>query len=157
MIRYGDGTRGAAPGGGPFNTARALGRLGVPAAFLGRLSGDAFGRQLADFLVSDGVSLNLASIGQESTTIAVADVDSYGHAEYQFFVEGTSAPNLTVHMLPEHLSPDVNAIHLGTLGLVVDPMASTLVELVRREHAGRLVMLDPNIRVGPIPALSFSI
>jgi hypothetical protein len=33
-----DQTQPAHPGGGPFNTARALARLGVPTAFVGRLS-----------------------------------------------------------------------------------------------------------------------
>ncbi|HVH64206.1 MAG TPA: carbohydrate kinase [Candidatus Dormibacteraeota bacterium] len=148
MIQNGDGTQRAAPGGGPFNTARALARLGVPTAFLGRLSADRFGRELSDLLIADGASLELASVGPEPTTMAVADVDSHGFAEYQFLVNGTSAPNLTPDMVPEHLGPGVNALHVGTLGLVLEPMASTLVELVRRESDGRLVMLDPNIRVG---------
>ena len=151
MISNGDGTQQAAPGGGPFNTARALARLGVPTAFLGRLSDDVFGRQLADLLVADGAGLELASIGSEPTTIAMADIDNEGFAEYQFLVQGTSAPNLTPEMVPERFSPDVNAIHVGTLGLVLDPMASTLVDLIRREHGRRLVMLDPNIRVGLVP------
>ncbi len=151
MIHNGDGTQRAAPGGGPFNTARALARLGVPTAFLGRLSNDKFGRELAELLVSDGASLELASVGAESTTIAVADVDSAGLAEYQFLVQGTSAPHLTLDMLPDKLASEVNALHLGTLGMVLEPMASTLVEFVRRERDGRLVMLDPNIRVGLIP------
>jgi len=148
MIQNGDGTQRAAPGGGPFNTARALARLGVPTAFLGRLSEDRFGRELSDLLVADGASLELTSFGPEPTTIALADVDSHGFAEYQFLVKGTSAPNLTADMLPARLKHDVKALHLGTLGLVLEPMASTLVELVRRERDGRLVMLDPNIRVG---------
>jgi fructokinase len=151
MIHNGDGTQRAAPGGGPFNTARALARLGVPTAFLGRLSDDAFGRELAGLLAADGVNLDLASIGHENTTIAIADVDSEGFAEYEFFVQGTSAPNLSLDALPERLSLDVNALHLGTLGLVLEPLASTLVELLRQEHDGRLVMLDPNIRSGLIP------
>ena len=151
MIHNGDGTQRAAPGGGPFNTARALARLGVPTAFLGRLSDDAFGRELAGLLTADGVNLDLASIGHENTTIAIADVDSEGFAEYEFLVQGTSAPNLTIDALPERLGPDVNALHLGTLGLVLEPLASTLVELLRQEHDGRLVMLDPNIRTGLIP------
>jgi fructokinase len=146
MVDNGDGTRHAAPGGGPFNTARALSRLGVPTAFLGRLSDDEFGRLLTGRLVDDGAILDLASHGPEPTTIAVADVDEEGIAEYEFFVQGTSAPNLTLEMLPESLPSDVNAIHVGTLGLVLEPMASTLVELVRRESGRRLVMLDPNIR-----------
>jgi fructokinase len=151
MIHNGDGTQRAAPGGGPFNTARALARLGVPTAFLGRLSDDRFGRELAGLLAADGVNLDLASIGPEKTTIAIADVDSEGFAEYEFLIQGTSAPNLTTGALPEHLGSDVNALHLGTLGLVLEPLASTLVELLRQEHDGRLVMLDPNIRAGLIP------
>ncbi len=151
MIHNGDGTRRAAPGGGPFNTARALARLGVPTAFLGRLSTDAFGRDLAGLLKEDGADLQFATIGPESTTIAVADVDSEGFAEYQFLIQGTSAPNLTPEMLPEHFRPDVSALHLGTLGLVLEPMASTLAGLAERESGRRLLMLDPNIRLGLIP------
>ena len=148
VIHNGDGTQRTAPGGGPFNTARALARLGVPTAFLGHLSDDAFGRELADLLLSDGASLELSSVGSEPTTIAVAEVDNAGLAEYEFLVEGTSAPNLTLDMVPARLSPDVRAIHLGTLGLVLQPMASTLVELIRRERDGRVVMVDPNVRIG---------
>jgi fructokinase len=148
MIDAGDGTRRAMPGGGPFNTARALARLGVPTAFLGRLSNDALGRELKDLLASDGVSLELASVGPESTTIAMVELDGQGLAEYKFLVEGTSAPNLTMSMIPEEFGPEVDAIHIGTLGLVLEPIASTLVELVARERGKRLLMIDPNVRVG---------
>jgi fructokinase len=151
MIDGGDGTRRAMPGGGPFNTARALARLGVPTAFLGRLSEDVFGRQLEELLVSDGVSLELASTGPESTTIAVVSVDGEGFAAYQFFVQGTSAPNLTRDMLPREFAREVTALHLGTLGMVLEPMASTLVELVGRERGRRLIMIDPNVRIGLAP------
>lgn len=151
VIQNGDGTQRAVPGGGPFNTARALARLGVPTAFLGHLSDDAFGHELAELLQSDGASLELATVGSEKTTIAVADIDSAGLAEYQFFVQGTSAPELTRAMLPDRLGADVVALHLGTLGMVLEPMASTLVDLVHRERDGRLVMLDPNIRLGLMP------
>jgi fructokinase len=150
-IHNGDGTQRAVPGGGPFNTARALARLGVPTAFLGRLSQDVFGKEMAGVLASEGASLELASTGPEPTTIAIADVDSQGFAEYQFLVEGTSAPNLTLEMVPDELPADADALHIGTLGLVLEPMASTLAELVGRERGRRLVMLDPNIRVGLIP------
>jgi fructokinase len=151
VIHNGDGTERAVPGGGPFNTARALARLGVPTSFLGHLSDDPFGRELAELLKSDGANLDLATFGPERTTMAMADVDSEGLAEYQFVVQGTSAPQLTVSMLPDRLSPEVNALHLGTLGMVLEPMASTLVEFIHRERAARVVMLDPNVRAGLIP------
>jgi len=50
MVVSGDGTRRPAPGGGPFNAARALARIGVPTAFLGHFSEDQLGRMLADRL-----------------------------------------------------------------------------------------------------------
>jgi fructokinase len=37
-------------------------------------------------------------------------------------------------------------VHIGTLGLVFEPIATTLAALVDREHSKRLVMVDPNIR-----------
>ena len=45
-----DGRVTAVPGGGPFNTARTIGRLGGEVAFLGRLSTDRFGGILRDGL-----------------------------------------------------------------------------------------------------------
>jgi fructokinase len=151
MIHNDDGTQRAAPGGGPFNTARALARLGVPTAFIGHLSTDEFGRELADLLKEDGVSLRFATLGPEKTTIAVADVDSEGLAEYEFLIQGTSAPNLTPEMIPSDFGADVSAIHVGTLGLVLEPMAQTLEGLADRERGRRMLMLDPNVRVGLTP------
>jgi fructokinase len=144
------GSRHPSPGGGPFNTARALGRLDVPTAFLGHFSNDDFGRLLAKQLLADGVSLGLASVGPEPTTIATARIGEDGLAEYEFSIDGTSAPNLTREMIPAALPRDVNALHVGTLGLVLQPMAGSLTELVRRADHQPLVMLDPNIR----PALA---
>jgi len=151
MIHNDDGTQRAAPGGGPFNTARALARLGVPTAFLGHLSTDEFGQELAGLLEEDGVNLQYATFGAEKTTIAVADIDSEGLAEYQFLVHGTSAPNLIREMIPTDFGPAVSAIHLGTLGLVLEPMAETLETLADRERGKRMLMLDPNVRVGLTP------
>jgi len=148
MIRNSDGTQRATPGGGPFNTARALARLGVPTAFLGRLSEDRFGRELSELLVADGASVELVSVGPEPTTIALAEIDGDGAARYRFVVDGTSAPNLTPDMIPSSLASNVNALLVGSLGLVLEPMAATIAELVRRERGRRLIMLDPNIRDG---------
>jgi fructokinase len=134
------------PGGGPFTTARALARLGIPTQFLGRLSTDAFGQQLRDLLAADGADLSLTSFGPEPTTLAMADVDRDGHAAYRFVIDGTSAPNLTPQMVPASFAHDVNALHVGTLGLVFEPVGTTLAGLVEREHENLLVMVDPNIR-----------
>jgi fructokinase len=148
MVRENDGSQRALPGGGPFNTARALARLEVPVTFLGHLSSDEFGRQLAERLVADGAGTEMATIGPEPTTVALAEVDRRGVANYRFAIDGTSAPGLTLEMLPATLPPEANALHVGSLGLVLEPIASTIVELVRRERGRMMISIDPNVRAG---------
>lgn len=143
-----------APGGGPFNTARALARLGIPTQFLGRLSSDASGKRLLDLLAADGADLSLTSFGPEPTTLAMAEFDPDGHPVYRFVSEGTSAPNLTPRAVPAFFPPDVRALHVGTLGLVFEPMAATIAGLVEREYRNLLVMVDPNIRPSALPERS---
>jgi fructokinase len=92
------------------------------------------------------VNLDLTTIGPEPTTIAIANLDGDGLAEYEFRFEGTSAPNLIAAMVPDELPTGIAALHVGTLGLALEPMASTLAALIQRESGRRLVMLDPNIR-----------
>ena len=43
------------------------------------------------------------------------------------------------------------ALHVGTLGLVLEPIGTTIEGLVDRSTAERLVMLDPNCRPGATP------
>ena len=59
VIARAEGTVVAVPGGGPFNAARAIGRLGVPVSFAGALSTDEHGDAMARSLAADGVSLEL--------------------------------------------------------------------------------------------------
>ena len=59
-------------GGGPFNAARTLGRLGVDVAYLGALSDDRFGRLLREALVADRVSVDHVLDTALPTTLALA-------------------------------------------------------------------------------------
>src|SRR3954469_8099114 len=121
-----DGRVDAVPGGGPYNTARALGRLGVPVAFVGRLSNDAFGRMLRERLVADRVDIRWAPATDDPTLLAVAELDAAGAATYRFHTFGTAAAGLVATDLPEPLPADLTALHVGTLGLVLEPLAVTI-------------------------------
>jgi fructokinase len=145
-----DGGVTATPGGGPFNVARALGRLGQPAAFLGRLSTDPFGRLLRARLVADGVDLRLAPTTDDPTLLAVADIDDDGGATYRFHTVGSAAVGLTSADIPAGLPPDTTALHVGTLGLVLEPMASTIAGVIATASPDVLVMADPNCRPAAI-------
>jgi fructokinase len=145
-----DGQVSARPGGGPLNTARTIGRLGGEVAFLGCLSTDRFGRRLRDALSADGVDLGLAETTDEPTTLAVADLDEQGAATYRFHTDGTSAPRLTASAVRAALVARPAALHLGTLGLVLEPMATALAGALP-VSSDTLVMIDPNCRPDVIP------
>ncbi len=132
-------------GGGPYNVARTVARLGGHAAFLGRISTDRLGGRLRAGLETDGVDVGLAVETDDPTTLAMAELDADGAATYRFYIDGTSAPGLTPADLPEPL-PDAFAIHVGTLGLALEPIASTLVGLIERLPTETLVMVDLNCR-----------
>lgn len=131
------------PGGSPYNVAIGLGRLGVPVGFLSRLSTDAFGRLLRDHLQASGVSLAYLVDAVEATTLALVHLGGE-EPEYSFYTEGTADRML----LPEHLPmiPEDAALHFGSFSLALEPGASTLEGLMRRESGRRLLSLDPNVR-----------
>jgi len=133
-------------GGAPLNTARTVARLGVPATFLGGVSTDAFGERIMRLLAADGVTLGLGAQVPEPTTLAIAQIDAHGAATYRFMMEGTSAAAVTPQMAVEHLDSSVRAIHVGTLGLVLQPLADASVALVAAAGDDQLVMVDPNCR-----------
>jgi fructokinase len=131
-------------GGGPYNVALAAGRLGVPTAFLSRVSTDRFGDAMVDRLHASDVDTSLLQRGDEPTTLAVVALDAKGAAHYTFYVEGT-ADRLVAD--PGPLPEAVTALSLGTLGMVLEPGASAYEAMLRREAArGVLTVLDPNIR-----------
>src|SRR6476646_6056018 len=88
-------------GGGPFTTARALARLGLPVSFVGGLSTDAAGARLRATLVADGVDLSLAVTTDAPTLLAVAELDASGVAAYRFEPAGSAAARLRDTDLPE--------------------------------------------------------
>jgi fructokinase len=137
-----DGSVAEHPGGGPFNTARALARLGCRAAFLGGLSTDEHGRLLREALEADGVDLTLARTTDAPTLVATATLDPDGQARYGFEPPGSAAATLREATLPAETA----ALHVGTLGLLLEPTATTLAGLVADAPTDVVVMVDPNIR-----------
>jgi fructokinase len=132
------------PGGGPYNVAITVGRLGGGVRFLSRLSTDSFGEALLQRLELSGVDTSMVQRGPEPTTLAVAGIGPDGSARYSFHVEGTADREVR-H--PGPLPPEISIVSLGTLSLLLEPGASRYEQLLR-DHAGRggLTVLDPNIR-----------
>lgn len=141
------------PGGAPFNVAVNVARLGADCAFLGRLSDDPFGARLRAELLEAGVLLAAPHPVSAPTTLAIAQLDQTGSADYRFYFEATSAAALTADDVPGGLLGGGRALALGGLGIVYEPMRSTLLALVDDVPPDLLVVLDPNCRPRAIPDL----
>ena len=131
-------------GGSLFNTAIALGRLGVATGFFTGLSTDFFGDSLREGLKASNVSLRYAKVWDKPSTLAFVKLDN-GHARYSFFDDNSAGRMLTRKDLPR-LAKDVSALHFGSISLIPEPGGGTLEALMKRESKKRVISLDPNIR-----------
>ncbi|OZC87362.1 carbohydrate kinase [Rhodococcus sp. 06-412-2C] len=139
-------------GGGPFNVAVAIGRLGSPVAYLSRISRDPFGEQILASLRDAGVDISWVQRGDEPTTLAMTTLAEDGSAEYSFYADGT-ADRLVAD--PGDLPDEISVLSFGTLSLLYEPGASMYAGLLHRARAaGKLTMLDPNIRPAAIDSTS---
>lgn len=143
----------AHPGGGPANTAVALGRLGVPVAFAARLGPDGFGRLLRDHLRASAVDLSVAVDATEPSSVAIATLDAGGAASYSFHL------GADVRWRPEELParppPGVAAVHTGSLALALPPGGAVLEAALRRWRSAAMISIDPNVRPGLVPAADY--
>ncbi|MCL4107716.1 UNVERIFIED_CONTAM: hypothetical protein GTU68_022177 [Idotea baltica] len=132
------------PGGAVFNTAIALGRLGIETRFFSGLSSDLFGDRLRAALKASHVSDAPAAISARPTTLAFVTLTD-GQAQYAFYDENTAGRMLTPDDLPA-VDSDTKALFFGGISLVVDPCGATYQALALREADDKVIVIDPNIR-----------
>jgi fructokinase len=175
LVVRADGVVDARLGGGPYNTARTLARLGVATTFFGGLADDRFGRLLRSALETEGVALGVPGPSAAPTTLALVDLDQAGVASYSFYLTATAAADLDYPALAAGYAETtaralgaagggaagggaagpggrgISAVHVGALGLVMEPIASATERLLLADvPPDALVMLDPNCRPGAI-------
>ncbi len=136
-----DGSTQAVVGGGPLNVARTVARLGGQVRLVSGVSSDVFGRRIRDLAAADGVVLARPAATSQPTTMAVVEL-THGDAQYHFHLRDTAA--FSVSEVSDLRG--VDALYVGTLGLVVSPMAEASVDAVRDASPHTLVVLDPNCR-----------
>jgi fructokinase len=145
----------AHPGGSPLNVAVGLGRLGRRTVLYARLGADAFGPMFRRHLAASGVENRGLIAAAEPSTLAVASIAPDGGATYDFWTAGTADWQWTAAELTGAPGPDAVALHTGSMALEVEPGASAVLDLLRRERARAAVTIsyDPNVRLarsGPV-------
>ena len=133
-------------GGSVFNTAIALGRLGIGAEFLTGLSSDLFGMQIQKTLAQSGVAASYCKQSARPTTLAFVELTN-GHATYHFYDENTAGRLFSLDDVGD-IPASIGTMFFGGISLAVEPCARAYEALLVRESATRVIMMDPNIRPG---------
>lgn len=134
------------PGGCAYNTSIAISRLGVPAAFLGRLSTSFFGEIQIKRLRENNVKDNFIIRCDQNTILAFIKVEEGKEPQYAFYDEGTADRLLSAEDLPSELSADITCIMFGSISMTMEPIATTIENLILKEAKQRVIAFDPNIR-----------
>jgi fructokinase len=131
------------PGGCAYNASIAIGRLGVPVAFLGRLSNSFFGEIQLKRLKENNVRDELIIRCEQNTILAFIKTEEGKEPEYAFYEDGTCDRFLSE--LPA-LPPETTCIVFGSISMAMEPIASTIETLILKEAGRKVTAFDPNIR-----------
>ncbi len=145
-ITLDDGQQALCPatGGAVFNTAIACGRLGMETGLVSGISTDLFGAKLRQELCDSRVDTQWLISSDQPTTLAFVSLNK-GQAVYTFYDENTAGRMLEIEQLSV-IPNEVTAMFFGGISLINNPCADFYRAIVEREHAERVIMLDPNIR-----------
>lgn len=132
-------------GGSPFNVAVGIARQEQQVAFFGGISNDTLGQKLAHRLEAENVDIRYLLRTDALTTLSVVQKDAAGNPAYTFYGEGAADRAVTPDDLPARID-DIGILHVGSYTMLVEPVASALKTLLRREKPNCLISFDPNIR-----------
>lgn len=138
-------------GGAGANITVALTRLGVKAAFLGKVGNDPFGFFLRDTLDKSGVDPSHMVFGSEAPTgLAFAWVNDISTGEVGYFSLRYLSAERTLR--PQDLDPTwldrASALQFGSLLLSTEPSASAVWQALEIAHNARVPCIyDLNLRL----------
>jgi fructokinase len=131
------------PGGSPLNVAVGLGRLEVPTTLITQVGDDDRGGELVGHVRRSGAGVVAAPTTTGRSSVARAQLDRDGVARYDFDLDWS---------LPTQELPPCQALHVGSLGTVLEPGRASVLDLVT-QAVGRdlLVSYDVNVRESFVP------
>ncbi len=143
-------------GGAVYNVARALALQGAATTYLNPFSSDRLGRQLAARIVADGVVLAQPEPVKPVTSLAVVGLDAQGHPDYAFYRQGVADRAITAASLNAACAelPELQVVCTGCLALDPQDADVYLPWLATQRAAGRLVVVDANVRPAVIPDMA---
>lgn len=134
-------------GGAEANVARGLAALGVPAAWVGRVGADGFGRRVLAELAASGVDTSAVEVDPRRPTGLYVKETGPDGSVLHYYREGSAGSALSPALLDVPVLRDAPLVHLSGITPALSDGAHDLVsELLRRRVPGRLTSFDLNYR-----------
>lgn len=137
-----------APGGAPANVAVGLARLGVQAAFLGKVGEDPFGRFLEQTFARAGVHTRFMRFDPAARTgLAFVSLKEDGERDFVFYRNPSADMLYRLEEVPDEAFAGCRIFHFGSITLIQEPSRATTLDCLRRaRERGALISYDPNLR-----------
>ncbi|MCW2848747.1 MAG: carbohydrate kinase [Marmoricola sp.] len=133
-----DGDSSETPGGSPLNVAVGLARLEVPATLISQVGHDERGGVVVQHVTGSGAEIVAVPTSSGRTSVATAHLNQSGAASYDFDLEWS---------LPRQELPPCHALHVGSLGTLLEPGRDSVLDLVEQACArDTFVSFDANLR-----------
>ncbi|MGN0622571.1 MAG: carbohydrate kinase, partial [Oscillospiraceae bacterium] len=138
----------ANPGGAPCNVLAMLSKLGKKTAFIGKVGGDMFGRQLSEAVKSVGICTDGLVIDKNvPTTLAFVHTLAGGEREFSFIRNPGADMMLTKSEVNADIIRDSKIFHFGTLSSTHEGVReATRFAIDTAIESGVLISFDPNLR-----------
>lgn len=136
--------------GSSFNTALALGRLGIASGFAGALSRDVHGDRFVRALSSAGVNLDFCVRSDAPMPLALATPDpATGTPRFSLYLDGTA--DRDPYALPASWPAGVHHLHASSFRCTLGAQGDAALAFMRLARGHATVSFDPNIRPSIAP------
>ncbi len=149
VLPAGDGLWRPVPGGSSYNVALALGRLGAPAAFVGRLSRDEQGERMARALRQAGVAADLVSRDDRPSPLSLVERGTEAQsARYSIHLADTAhAPP----DLPPNWLAGAAHLHVSSFSAIVGDWGRAVAQALDAAKGFMTRSFDINVRAALLP------
>lgn len=136
------------PGGGPANMACAAAKMGVKAAFVGKVGDDPFGRALQQTLKTHGVDTGALLLSREyPTTLAFVHLDEKGDRSFSFYRKGGADTMLQQEEIDLEILGRCKYFFCSSVMMAEGPSRETSFRMMEEAKKRQVpVIFDPNLR-----------
>ncbi|WP_157888131.1 carbohydrate kinase family protein [Bacillus marinisedimentorum] len=137
-------------GGGPANVAAALGKLGAPVSFVGKIGNDLFGKEMKEALEGYGVDttgVTMTSAAKTGITFGTFNADN--KLQFNYYTNESAEQQLKDEDVSADLIDKHEILHFDSLLLMNKPSREAVKHAVTHaKEKGLLISFEANVRIG---------